>query len=187
MLFKENSERRIIFLRGLIVAAFLLFAAIVRILPHPWNFAPVGAMALLGGAKFGKGWQAFLFSLAGLFLGDLFIGFHRLMPVVYFSFCISVLIGMAVHRNQTAGPLSLATLLGAIQFFLITNFGMWAMGTMSIYPKTFAGLLACYVAGIPYFGNTLLGDSFYVTLLFGGFALVEYLSPKLKAAEVTAA
>ena len=69
---------------------------------------------------------------------------------------------------------------GAIQFFLITNLGMWAMGTMSIYPKTFAGLLACYVAGIPYFGNTLLGDSFYAALLFGGFALVEHLSPALR-------
>jgi Family of unknown function (DUF6580) len=180
MLAKENCDRGIMFLRGLVVVAFLLFAAIVRILPHPWNFTPIGAMALFGGAKFGKGWPAFLFPLAGLFLGDLFVGFHRLMPIVYLSFCISVLIGMAFRPKQTAGPLSLATLLSAIQFFVITNFGMWAMAIMSIYPKTFAGLLACYVAGIPYFGNTLLGDSFYAALLFGGFALVEHLSPALR-------
>ena len=180
MLAAQNSERSIMFLRGLLVVGFLTFAAIVRILPHPWNFTPIGAMALFGGAKFGKGWQGFFFPLAGLFLGDLFIGFHRLMPIVYFSFCISVLIGMVFRRKQTPGPLSLATLLGAIQFFLITNLGMWVMGTMSIFPKTFAGLLACYAAGIPYFGNTLLGDSFYAALLFGGFALVEHLSRALR-------
>jgi hypothetical protein len=180
VLAKEYSDRRITFLRGFVVAVFLLFAAIVRILPHPWNFTPIAAMALFGGAKFGKGWQAFLFPLAGLFLGDLFVGFHRLMPIVYFSFCICVLIGMAFRCKQTAGPLSLATLLGAIQFFLITNFGMWLTSTMSIYPKTFAGLVSCYVAGIPYFGNTLLGDAFYAALLFGGFALVEHLSPALR-------
>ena len=180
MLAKEYSDRRITFLRGLVVVTFLLFAAIVRILPHPWNFTPIGAMALFGGAKLNRGWQAFLFPLTGLFLGDLFVGFHRLMPIVYFSFCVSVLIGMAFRCKQSAGPLSLATLLGAIQFFLITNFGMWAMSTMPIYPKTFAGLVSCYVAGIPYFGNTLLGDAFYAALLFGGFALVEHLSPALR-------
>jgi hypothetical protein len=180
MLAAQNSERSIMFLRGLLVVGFLTFAAIVRILPHPWNFTPIGAMALFGGAKFGKGWQAFLYPLAGLFLGDLFVGFHRLMPIVYFSFCISVLIGRAFRCKQTAGPLSLATLLGAIQFFLITNFGMWAMSTMPIYRKTFAGLVSCYVAGIPYFGNTLLGDAFYAALLFGGFAVVERLSPALR-------
>jgi hypothetical protein len=180
MLSKENPDRGIMFLRGLVVVAFLTFAAIVRILPHPWNVTPIGAMALFGGAKLNKGWQAFLFPLAGLFLGDLFVGFHRLMPIVYLSFSISVLIGMAFRSKQTPGPLALSTLLGAIQFFLITNFGMWAMGTMSIYPKTFVGLLACYVAGIPYFGNTLLGDSFYAALLFGGFALVEHFSPALR-------
>jgi hypothetical protein len=180
MLVKENSERSIMFLRASLVVAFLLFAAIVRILPHPWNFTPIGAMALFSGAKLGKKWQAFLFPLAGLFLGDLFVGLHRLIPIVYLSFSISVLIGMAFRRKQTPGPLSLATLFGAIQFFLITNFGMWAMGTMSIYPKTLAGLLACYVAGIPYFGNTLLGDSFYAALLLGGFAIVESLSPALR-------
>ena len=149
MLFKENSERSIMFLRASLVVVFLLFAAIVRILPHPWNFTPIGAMALFSGAKLGKKWQAFLFPLAGLFLGDLFVGFHRLIPIVYFSFCISVLIGMAFRRKQTPGPLSLATLLGAIQFFLITNFGMWAMGTMSIYPRPWPAFWPAMWPGYP--------------------------------------
>ncbi|MGH9675694.1 MAG: DUF6580 family putative transport protein, partial [Candidatus Acidiferrum sp.] len=65
------------------------------------------------------------------------------------------------------------TLLGAIQFFLITNFGVWAF--LDSFPKTSAGLAACYVSGLPLFWNTLAGDAIYVTLLFGGFALAERL------------
>jgi hypothetical protein len=141
----------------IVVACFILFAAVVRILPHPWNFTPAGAMALFSGAKLGRSWQAFLLPLIALFSGDLFVGFHRLMPVVYFSFCVSVLIGIAFRRRQSLKPLSAATFLGALQFFLITKFGVWALG--NFYPRALAGLTTCFIAAIPYFGNTLAGDS----------------------------
>ncbi len=64
-------------LRILAIACFILFAACVRILPHPWNFTPIGAMALFGGAKLRNPWAAFLFPLSALFFGDLIVGFHR--------------------------------------------------------------------------------------------------------------
>jgi len=60
---------------------------------------------------------------------------------------------------------------GAIQFFLITNFAVWVAFTT--YPKSLAGLIACYVGGIPFFWNTLAGDALYVGLLFGGYTLAE--------------
>ena len=175
---KLNSDDHIEILRALIILCFIVFAAAVRILPHPWNFTPVGAMALFSGAKFGRTWKAFLFPLAALFCGDLFVGFHRLMPAVYFSFCLSVLIGIAFRHRQSLKPLSLATFLGAFQFFLITNCAIWALGTT--YPHSFAGLITCYIAGIPFFGNTLAGDACYALLLFGGFAFVEHLNPVLR-------
>jgi hypothetical protein len=134
-------------------------------------------MALFSGAKLGRSWQAFLFPLIALFCGDLFVGFHRLMPVVYFSFCVSVLIGIAFRQRQSLKPLSAATFLGALQFFLITNFGVWALG--NFYPRSLAGLTTCFIAAIPYLGNTLAGDSFYALVLFGGFALLERFSPAL--------
>jgi hypothetical protein len=61
--------------------------------------------------------------------------------------------------------------LGALQFFLITNFGVWAF--LNSYPRTVAGLAECYLAGIPFFWNTLAGDAVYAALLFGGFALAQ--------------
>jgi hypothetical protein len=169
--------------RVFIVLCFILFAAIVRILPHPWNFTPVGAMALFSGAKLGRSWRAFLVPLGALFVGDCFVGFHRLMPVVYLSFCLSVLIGIAIRHRQSLRYISVASFIGALQFFLITNFALWAVATA--YPHTFAGLVTCYVAGLPLFGNTLAGDGFYALVFFGGFVLLKHLSPSLRASETT--
>lgn len=70
-------------------------------------------------------------------------------------------------------------LLGAIQFFVITNFGAWMF--LNSYPKTFAGLMACYAAGVPFFWNTLAGDIGYSALLFGGLFLAERLNPALRS------
>ncbi|HKM83660.1 MAG TPA: DUF6580 family putative transport protein [Candidatus Acidoferrum sp.] len=138
----------------------------------------MGALAIFSGAKFGRTSKAFLFPLAALFCGDWFIGFHRLMPIVYLSFAASVAIGAFFRNRQSVRWLTLATLLGATQFFLVTNLAVWIF--MSSYPKSFSGLAACYIAGIPFFGNSITGDSLYATLLFGGFALAERLSPALR-------
>jgi hypothetical protein len=185
MFHNVDSSRHSMLSRIAIILSFILFAAIVRTLPHPWNFTPVGAMALFSGAKLGRSWKSFLFPLAALFAGDCFVGFHKLMPIVYFSFCLSVLIGIAIRHRQSLKLISAATLLGALQFFLITNFAVWAIATTT-YPHTLAGLVTCYIAGLPFFGNTLAGDAFYSVLLFGGFALLERLSPTLRASEIPA-
>src|SRR5580693_10173970 len=121
---------------------------------------------------------AFLFPLLALFIGDIFIGFHKLIPLVYASFLINVAIGLWLRDRRTVVRISLATLLGAIQFFLVTNFAVWQF--LGSFPHTAAGLLACYVAGIPFFWNTLSGDALYAALLFGGFALAERLFPALR-------
>jgi hypothetical protein len=84
-----------------------------------------------------------------------------------------------LRRKRSAPRVGAATLAGAIQFFLVTNFALWA-SSIGSYPKTAAGLLACYTAGIPLFWNTLAGDAFYVALLFGDMALAEQRFPVLR-------
>jgi Family of unknown function (DUF6580) len=169
----ENLLYRLVLALGIIA-----LAAALRIAPHPWNFTPVGAMALFSGAVIKNRRLAFVVPLLALFLGDIFIGFHKLMPIVYASFLLSVAIGFWLRDRRTAGRISAATLLGAVQFFLVTNFAVWAFGLS--YPRTSAGLLACYVAGIPFFWNTLAGDAVYAVLFFGTFALAERLFPALR-------
>jgi hypothetical protein len=172
------SQRENLLYRTLLALVLVALAAALRIAPHPWNFTSVGAMALFGGATLKNRRLAFLFPLLSLFVGDIFIGFHKLIPIVYASFLINVAIGLYLRDHRTVARISLAMLLGSIQFFLVTNFAVWQF--LGGYPHTATGLLTCYIAGIPFFWNTLAGDALYATLLFGGFALAERLVPALQ-------
>jgi hypothetical protein len=164
--------------RTMLIVGMILFSAILRIIPHPWNLTPVGAMALFSGAVIRNRVMAFVFPLLAMLAGDFFIGFHKLMPVVYASFLISTALGFWVRERRSAVRVGGVVMLGAIQFFLITNFGVWALS--NFYPKTFAGLMACYAAGVPFFWNTLAGDVCYSGLLFGGLFLAERSFPALR-------
>ncbi len=170
--------------RTWLLLSMVATAAAIRILPHPWNFTPVGAMALFGGATFSSRRAALLYPLLALFVGDLFIGFHRLMPVVYASFLASVAIGFWLRERRSVPRIGAATLAGTVQFFLVTNFGVWLSGMT--YPKTAPGLVACYAAGIPFFWNTLASDALYSALLFVGLVLLERRFPVFREAEATA-
>jgi hypothetical protein len=173
--------------RTILALAMIAIAAALRIAPHPWNFTPIGAMALFSGAILKDRRLAFVFPLLALFAGDLFTGLYnyKLMLVVYASFLASVAIGFWLRDHRTVGRITLATLAGAVQFFLITNFAVWAAGLS--YQHNLPGLAMCYLAGVPFFWNTLAGDAVYVLLLFGSFALAERLVPTLRQASPPAA
>ena len=177
-MFQEKSTTHVFVLRTILAAVMIILAAVVRILPHPWNFTPIGAMALFSGAMFRDRRVAFVFPLVALFAGDVFVGLHRLMPVVYASFLLSVFIGTWLANRRGTLRIGGAVFLGALQFFLITNFAVWQV--FGTYPHTPAGLAACYIAGLPFFGNTLAGDAVYASLFFGVFALAEHLFPTLR-------
>lgn len=174
----EKSDKEVVVLRTILILAMMVFAAALRLAPHPWNFTPVGAIALFSGAMVRDRRVAFLFPVLVMFATDLIIGFNKLSPLVYASFLLSVLIGRIVNQNRNLLRVGGATLLGTLQFFLITNFGVWVF--LNSYPRTVAGLAACYLAGVPLFWNTLAGDAVYITLLFGGFFLAERLAPRLR-------
>ncbi len=164
--------------RLLTLLAVILAAAAFRLLPHPPNFTPIGAMALFSGAHFRDRGYSFVAPLAAMFLSDLVIGLHPLIPVVYGSFALVVTIGFWLRSRQNVLTIAGAALASSLLFFLVTNFGVWALG--SLYPKTVTGLLAAYVAAIPFFRNTVAGDLFYTAILFAGFALLERAIPMLR-------
>jgi hypothetical protein len=174
----ESSDKETVVVRTVVILAMVVLAAVLRIAPHPWNLAPIGAMALFSGAMVKDRRLAFLFPLLALFAGDVFIGLHKLIPIVYASFLLNVFIGRFLEDNRTVARIGGATLLAALQFFVITNFAVWAF--LGSFPLTPAGLVTCYVNGLPLFWNTLAGDALYATLLFGGFALAERIFPALR-------
>lgn len=141
-----------------------------RLIPHLPNMTPIAAIALFGGAHFEKKYLAFIVSLGALFVSDLLLGFHEQMLSVYLSFAMIVGLGFLVNRQKIVS-IAGASLASSTLFFVVTNFSVWMSG--ALYPKTISGLTTCYIAAIPFFGNTLLGDLFYTGVLFGTFALFE--------------
>ena len=156
----------------------ILAAAILRLLPHAPNFAPITAIALFGGTYLRNKKLAIIIPLAAMLVSDIFIGFYdfKIWLSVYLSFAISGLLGLWLRKRKDTGNVMGATLAASIQFFTITNFAVWAFGTM--YPHTAEGLLASYVNALPFFRNTLYGDFFYVGVMFGLYELVRVLTAK---------
>lgn len=159
------------------VAAMVFAAALTRLVPHPWNFTPLAAMALFAGAHFADRRLALAVPLIALLISDVFLGFYSTMAWIYASFMISVLIGRLVRRNREILPIFGAAFASSIQFFVVTNFGHWLA---SDYPRTPAGLAACYGAAIPFFRNTLMGDLFFTAVLFGLFGAASMAFPSLR-------
>src|ERR1700682_3435009 len=149
---KNNEDGNFLHPRTLVTTGIVLAAAALRLAPHPMNFAPIGALALFGGAYFSSKREALAIPLLSLIVGDVLTGFHQLIPFVYASFLVSVAIGFWLRRKRSAPRIGAATIAGAIQFFLVTNFALWA-SSIGSYPKTASGLVACYVAGISMFLN----------------------------------
>jgi hypothetical protein len=178
----EAVARENLMVRTIVILGMIALTAVLRIVPHPWNFTPVGAMALFSGAVVKDRRLAFLFPVLALFAGDLFVGFHKLMPMVYASYLINVALGYWIRNRRTVWRISGITLLGAIQFFLVSNFAVWAF--LDAYPRNIAGLIACYVGGLPLFWNTLAGDALYAAILFGALSIAERAFPALREPEL---
>ncbi len=166
----------------LAISILVLTAAASRLLPHPPNFTPLGAMALLGAATLRSFPIALLVPLLALYLSDLvlnnvvyaqyFDGFTwGIGWATYLGFFGVLLLGWFLLRGRSFSLLRIGsvTLGGTLIFYLVSNFIVWYAAPLSIYPANVAGLLACYTAALPFLLNSLLGDFFYAGLLFGAY------------------
>jgi hypothetical protein len=165
--------------RLLALLSAIAAAAALRLVPHPPNFSPIDAMALFSGAYLGRRWLSFVAPLAALLLSDLVLSFYAGMWVQYLTVALVVLVGWGVLKQVSLLRVGGAAVASSVLFFLVTNFGTWALSGM--YPHTPGGLAACYAAAVPFFQNTLAGDLFFSGLLFGSFALLERALPALRA------
>jgi len=152
----------------------IFLTALTRLLPHPANFSPVAAIALVGGVYFERK-TGLVIPLLALLISDIFLGFHATMPFVYGSFIITWLIGIWLKSHKRPLLIIGGVALSSVIFFLITNFGVWLTGGGWYYPKTLSGLIECYIMAIPFFRNSFLGDFIYAGALFGIIELVEYI------------
>ncbi|MFA6132150.1 MAG: DUF6580 family putative transport protein [Patescibacteria group bacterium] len=144
--------------RAKIIVAVLLiaFSVAFRLLPHPANFAPVAAAAMITAVYLGGGW-AVVVPLAVMFFSDLFIGFYDwpIMAAVYGSFGLIGLLNL-LNRRRDFVTVIYRSVFASLFFFMVTNWAVWQFGIS--YSHGLDGLFQSYLMAVPFFRNTLLGD-----------------------------
>ncbi len=146
-----------------VVIGLILVALAARFLTLAPNFTPVLAIAFFAGSRISKTWVAYAIPFTALLASDFFLGMYPGMALVYIPFLIMVGLGVGASKKGVGTHL-LAGSLGAVIFFLISNFGVWAYTGM--YPKTLDGLMTCYAMGLPFFKNTFASLWIFSGLLF---------------------
>ncbi|WP_026898393.1 DUF6580 family putative transport protein [Daejeonella oryzae] len=169
-----RSPRFIALTLLIILAAFS--RALPLLIPHIWNFTAVGALAIFSGAQFRNKSLAFIMPLATMALSDLFIG-NGFSLIVYTAFIAMVICGFLIRNRINVSNIVLSSVAGALVFFLITNFAF--LYSPSLYPHNLSGIIASYVAALPFLNNMVLGNLAYGSVLFGSFYFISKRFPAL--------
>lgn len=167
----------------IIYTLLIIFAVASRLLPHLPNFTPITALALftsvtaLERKSQKERLLAYALPIVSLLISDLIIGFYTwpVMVSVYLGFGIVSLIGIAIRKYNRFTYYILASILGSVIFYLVTNAAVWAFTPM--YVKSLSGLMESYTAALPFLRNSFLGDLTYTFVIFG---LYEIARSKIK-------
>ena len=168
-----------------VLVAMIAFAVAVRLLIFfvpgalPYNFTPVEAIALFGGAYFADRRLAFLVPLGAMLLADLIIGLHPLVPAVYACIAASVVLGFGLRGKVSVLRVGGYGVAGSLLFFVVISFVEWLLGDTEYCQ---AGIVPCYVAALPFLQNWLAGTLVWSALLFGGYELLRRAAPRLASA-----
>lgn len=184
--------------RTAVLAAFVLVSILLRLTPYflgrffgmatdpentiyPWNFSPFIPICLFAAAYMPRQSNVFLMMLGALLIGDVGIGlliknmdfaFYGLQQfVVYFAFSVSIAIGFFLRKYKSWPAIAGTGLLASTAFFIVSNFGVWALGNGTDFAHTWGGLLKCYTFAVPFFRNTLISMAIFLPVLFSRISL----------------
>ena len=175
--------------RGFFLALmFIVFGFAYRLIPnHVWNFTPIAAMALVGGLYLKNKKLAFIIPFAALFLSDLILNntinrvffteqtgiviFDNYMIWTYGAYLLTVLLGVKLIGSRTNTKIFGGTVIASLLFFVLTNFGTFI--STGLYPKNLQGLITCFVAALPFFKNTLLGNFLFISVFVFSIELLK--------------
>lgn len=158
----------------------LLVAVLSRVLPHAgwWNFTAVTGCLLYFGAR--RPWREMFIPLTALMATDYYLTvfsyhypFHWSGYVVTWAwYLMAMALGWILLNVKTTFVRGAAgAILGPTSFFVVSNYAVWAGSGM--YPHTGAGLLACYVAAIPFYRNDLVSTAIVLGVVLGAPLLVR--------------
>ena len=167
------------------IFGIIVLAVISRLIPHPYNFAPFGAIALFSGAMIHNRFAAVLWPcvaawISGVILNNtlyagMFPDFTWFDYNIFWqclAYALTTLVGWnMLKRNASAFRLGSAALGSSVIFFIVSNFGYWTTGLF--YTKDLAGMIACYSSALPFYPASLAGDLLYTGAMFGIFYWVQ--------------
>ena len=160
--------------------SLIAILAFARLIPHPPNFTPIIAVAIISGYFFKNFNLSVLALLLAMLISDLFIGFHKNVIFVYGSLLLVTFIFHKISHKINFKNLFIYGFAGSFIFFTVSNFGVWALGSPGVYDiayeKSLNGLIQCYFLAIPFFGNTFIS-----TLIFSYLAIFIYRSLTVKS------
>jgi hypothetical protein len=172
-----------------VLVGMIVFAVAVRLLIYfvpgvlPYNFTPVEAIALFGGAYFADKRLAVVAPLAVMLLADMVIAttlptnwlrdWLGTLPAVYACIALTTCGGFALRNRVSTFRVGIGAFASAVLFFVVTNFATWLTAHAGGGEACTQGLADCYIAGIPFFRGTLVGTLFWSAALFGGFELLR--------------
>ena len=170
---QANKIRNELWMDLALVAFLVGFDVTARLLPHVPGVMPVAASALFAGRILRLPLLAVIVPVAAMALSGLAMADNawQITLIVYAAIALPAFVGMLARRWQSAVQVISAMLSCSLIFFVTTNFAVWAFS--GLYPLTWQGLIACYVAGLPFIDKTMLGDLFWCGVLFGSAWLVQ--------------
>ena len=153
---------------------FVCILALSRIIPHPPNFTPILASAIMAPMLIKDRWLGVAIPILAMFISDVVIGFYSYQFVIYSSILVIALVS-PMHKNYTR--LGIMAVGGSVWVFITTNFAEWII--WDYYPKTIEGLLACYTLALPFFKNTLISTIFFTGILSISSKYLEFVNKKI--------
>jgi hypothetical protein len=161
---------------------FVVFAVLARMpfMPHPWNFTPVAAALLYFGARGPRRqlWVPFvLLAVSDVILTKFVYSYVFSWDhfVTWAWYAAILLLGTRLRENSNWLRIGGAALASSLSFFILSNFAVWACWN-DLYPKTLAGLMTCYAAGLPFFQRAFAGDMLFTAAMFGLPALAAAIA-----------
>lgn len=164
----------------MLAISLIIIGILLRFIPHVPNFTPVAAIAIFAGVYLNKK-QALIVPLLLMVLSDIFLGMHNVVLFTWGSFVLVTFLGVWAKNHKTFKAIVSTSIVSSVLFYLITNFGVWAMGW---YPQTAKGLLDCYILGLPFLRTFSVATLLYSAVFFGAYELIARRVRGTKLAKV---
>ena len=152
---------------------FGIILSIFRLIPHPPNFTPILACAIMSPLLIKDRIIGISIPVIAMFIGDVIIGFHPFQFVTYLTILTIALVAPMRKNYAMLGVMAVGA---SVWFFITTNFAVWFI--LDYYPKTFEGLITSYTLALPFFKNTLISTCLFTGLLTISFKYLEVLNEK---------